>query len=76
MIKVAVHNQAFVTLNDNLAPNWRRWHVYAGLDPEGPRGGRQGRIMNGKWVAGPYRSAAEAQAKAEEYAVEKGYELI
>lgn len=75
-MKVAVHDQAYVTKSGDLAPNWRRWHVYSGPNPEGPRGGRQGLIVNGRWVLGPYRTKIEADAAAKEYADKNGYELI
>lgn len=76
MLKVAVHNQPYVTKAGHETPQWRSWYVYVGSDPEGPRGGRRGLCMKGKCMFGPYRGRAEAETRAKEYAEEKGYELI
>ena len=74
-MKVAVHVMRYVTKSGHQSMH-PRWHVFEGLDPSGPRGGHQGTCVNGKWILGPFRTCAEADKKAAEYAEIKGYELL
>jgi hypothetical protein len=65
-MKLAIHTQTYVNRQGNPNPGWRSWFIFRGTNPVGPRGGRCGNVLNGRCVAGPFRSlvAAEAHIKA------------
>lgn len=76
MLKVCIHNRPYVTRSGYEAIRWRRFYIYVGIDPEGPRGGRGGLCVNAKCMFGPYRNYSDAMTMAKVYSVENGYELI
>ena len=58
--KLAIHTVPSVTKAGFECLRWRSWVIFAGSNPLGPRGGRNGKVVAGRRVAGACRSYAEA----------------
>lgn len=75
-MKVVIHTLPYVTNAGWTCTNWFRWHVYVGENPRGPRGGRVGNCVDGRWVGGPFHQRDEAEAFAAAYAKQNKFELL
>lgn len=75
-MKLAIHTQTYVNRQGNPSPGWRSWFVYLGGNPVGPQGGRCGKVMSGRCIAGPFRSFDSAAAHIKERPDLQAFELI
>lgn len=74
-IKVTVHYQGWQSAK-GVSRKYREYHVIAGANPFGPRGGRQGVAVDGERVAGRFNNIEAAQEAGKQYAEKFGYEYI
>lgn len=75
--KVAVHGMGWVTKDGWICQRWGQYHVFAGSNPVGPRGGRCGNIESGYDAAGyRFRKRLEAEKFGKQYAETNGFEYI
>jgi hypothetical protein len=65
-----------VTVHTVIGIPFGHWLVCAGHDPKGPRGGRAGRCVSGRFIGGGFNSRKSADAFADEYARRTGAEII
>ena len=70
-VEVVVHRMDWVTKAGYRCLAWSGYRVAVGPNPCGPRGGRCGNVVDGKWVT---RQLSSRQ-KAEEIAAQIGKDL-
>jgi|GEM_PF-6091146 len=60
-VKVVVHRMDWVTKAGYRCLAWPGYRVAVGLNPYGPRGGKCGNVVDGKWVTRQLSSRMKAE---------------
>lgn len=66
-LKLAIHGEPFVCASGFLCKRWKRYFVYVGTNPLGPRGGHQGHPVRARCIVGGLRSRDDAAEFAAAY---------
>ncbi|MHB1516248.1 MAG: hypothetical protein ACYCVY_11200 [Acidiferrobacteraceae bacterium] len=64
-IEVVVHRTHWVTRQGNVCLKWPAFFVAVGKNPRGPRGGVNGRVVDGRFIGGRFSKIEDAARFAE-----------
>ncbi len=64
-IEIVVHRTNWVTDEGYVCLKWPAYYVAVGKNPRGPRGGRNGKVMDAVFVGGRFRTYEDASNFAE-----------
>ena len=64
-LEIVIHRTNWPTDDGHVCLRWPAYFVAVGKNPRGPRGGVNGKIVDGVFVGGRFRTRDEAEAYAE-----------
>jgi hypothetical protein len=74
--KITVHTTSWVTSKGYVCHRWPAYFVIAGRNPLGPRGGKNGKFVDGRQVGHRFKKFEDAHNFAKQFAKENCYELV